>query len=141
MSSGNGSVSIGSERRGVFLGYLSLFGSVSTLLCCALPSLLVLFGLGASVASALSFMPWLVSLSRHKIVVFGIAGSLIALSLVNSYLIAPRYRADACDPADPSCGRASRLSAIVLWVSASLYAIGFLTAFVLGPVIGWIDRS
>src|SRR5713226_4111981 len=31
-----------------FLSYLSLFSSVGTLLCCALPSLLVLAGLGAT---------------------------------------------------------------------------------------------
>ena len=31
--------------RGVALSYLSLFTSLGTLLCCALPSLLVLFGL------------------------------------------------------------------------------------------------
>lgn len=127
-------------RRGTFLGYLSLFGSVSTLLCCALPSLLVLFGLGASVASALSFMPWLVSVSRHKMIVFGVSGGLILLSFLNFYWIAPRFRGQACDPGDPSCGRASRFSAIVLWASAAIYAIGFLTAFVLGPLIGWMDR-
>lgn len=33
------------------LTYFSLFTSLSTLLCCALPSLLVLVGLGATVAS------------------------------------------------------------------------------------------
>jgi len=39
------------------LSYLSLFTSLGTLLCCALPSLLVLFGLGATVASVLSGSP------------------------------------------------------------------------------------
>lgn len=33
-------------------GYLSLFASVGTLVCCALPAMLVLVGLGATVASA-----------------------------------------------------------------------------------------
>jgi len=41
-------------RRSAVLSYFSLFTSLSTLLCCALPSLLVLFGLGASVASTFS---------------------------------------------------------------------------------------
>ena len=54
------------SKRSALLSYFSLFTSVGTLLCCALPSLLVLFGLGASVASMLSFLPWLVTLSRHK---------------------------------------------------------------------------
>ena len=39
------------------LSYLSLFTSLGTLLCCALPSLLVLFGLGTTVASVLSVSP------------------------------------------------------------------------------------
>ena len=67
------------RRRSALLSYFSLFTSLSTLLCCALPSLLVLFGLGASVASALSFMPWLVTLSRHKQWTFSVSGVLIEL--------------------------------------------------------------
>lgn len=47
-------------------GYLALFSSVGTLVCCALPALLVLSGFGATVASLLSAAPWLVTLSRHK---------------------------------------------------------------------------
>ncbi len=46
-------------KRSALLSYFSLFTSFGTLLCCALPSLLVLFGLGASVVSMLSFLPWL----------------------------------------------------------------------------------
>ena len=41
-----------------------------------LPSILVLLGLGTTVASLLSAAPWLVSLSRHKIWTFSIAGTL-----------------------------------------------------------------
>lgn len=39
-------------------GFLSLFTSFGTLIYCALPSLLVLVGLGATVASFLSAAPW-----------------------------------------------------------------------------------
>ncbi len=67
---------VSNKNRSWVFSYLSLFTSLSTLLCCALPSLLVLFGLGASVASFLSFAPWLVSLSRHKSWVFTISGAL-----------------------------------------------------------------
>src|SRR5260370_36795854 len=56
------------------LSFLSLFTSLGTLLCCALPSRLVLLGLGATVASFLSSAPWLVSLSRHKLWVFALPG-------------------------------------------------------------------
>jgi len=55
-----------SGSREWLLAYLSLFTSMGTLLCCALPSLLVLVGLGATVASVLSAAPWLVTLSGHK---------------------------------------------------------------------------
>ena len=83
------------------LGSLFSNHSVSTLLCCALPSLLVLFGLGASVASLLTFMPWLVTLSRNKAWTFSISGALIALSLFDTYYIAPRLKVgDACDADD-----------------------------------------
>jgi hypothetical protein len=49
-------------RRAALLNYFSLFGSFSTLICCALPSVLVLLGMGTAVASLLSAAPWLVSL-------------------------------------------------------------------------------
>src|SRR4051812_49538424 len=78
------------RRTNGVLSYLSLFTSVSTLLCCALPSLLVLLGLGATVASFLSAVPWLVTLSHHKQWVFCVSGFLIAVSFVHTYVITPR---------------------------------------------------
>src|SRR5437588_6759610 len=72
------------------LSYLSLFTSLGTLLCCALPSLLVLLGLGATVASFLSAVPWLVTLSHHKNWVFLIAGTLIGGNVLYTYVFAPR---------------------------------------------------
>lgn len=123
------------------LTYFSLFTSVGTLLCCALPSLLVLFGLGASVASLLSFMPWLVALSRHKPWTFSISGVLIALSFVNMYYVAPRFRAQQCAPDNPTaCEDASTLSRVLLWVSAGVYAVGFFVAYVLGPILSRLDN-
>jgi uncharacterized BrkB/YihY/UPF0761 family membrane protein len=85
-------------RRSAVLSYFSLFTSVGTLLCCALPSLLVLLGLGASVASMLAFTPWLVVLSHHKAWTFSISGTLIGLSFLNSYYLVPRLKGRApCD--------------------------------------------
>ena len=130
-----------SKSSSVILSYFSLFSSVGTLLCCALPSLLVLAGLGASVASTLSAWPWLVALSRHKPWVFGISGTLIAASFLNMYLVAPRFRSQACPPDTPdACSTASRFSKIVIWVSALLYLAGFFVAFLLGPILTKIDQ-
>src|SRR3984893_7340859 len=92
------------QPRGGALSYLSLFTSLGTLLCCALPSLLVLLGLGATVASTLAEAPWLVAMSHHKHWVFVVAGCLIAGNLVYVYRVAPRLQArnGSCDPAQPS---------------------------------------
>lgn len=122
------------------LGYFSLFTSLGTLLCCALPSLLVLAGLGASVASTLSSLPWLVSLSRHKQWTFAVSGSLIALSFLNMYYVSPRLQARSCPPDDPSaCEAAGKYSKILLWVSAAIYIVGFFSAYLLGPILTKLD--
>jgi mercuric ion transport protein len=128
-------------RSGAF-SYLSLFTSFSTLLCCALPSLFVLFGLGATVASVLSTAPWLAYLSHHKNWVFTIAGLLISGNFLYVYRIAPelRRRRGACDPDDPAaCQAASRFSRAVLWTSGILYLIGCFSAYALGPLLMRFD--
>jgi mercuric ion transport protein len=122
------------------LGYLGLFSSVGTLVCCALPSLLVLLGLGATVASVLASAPWLVALSRYKAWIFAASGLLIAANLYYVYRLAPRLlaRSGACATDDPTCARASRMSRALLWVSALLLALGFSVAYLLPAVLGWL---
>ena len=124
------------------LSYLSLFTSLSTLLCCALPSLLVLIGLGATVASVVSEIPGLVAFSHHKNWVFAIAGVLIGGNFLYVYIVAPKLqaRSGACDPDDPqACQTASRVSRIILWCSGVLYLIGFFSAYLLGPLLVRFD--
>ena len=129
-------------KRAALLNYFSLFSSFSTLICCALPSVLVLLGMGTAVASLLSAAPWLVSLSRHKVWTFSIAGTLIACSFVMTYVIAPRLRdGEACDANDPAtCGEVSKLSRVLLWGSALIYSGGFFVAYLLGPILERMDR-
>ena len=130
------------RTRGGALSFLSLFTSLGTLLCCALPSLLVLFGLGATVATVLAEVPWLVALSHHKHWVFIVAGLLITGNVVYVYAIAPKLqiRSGACDPNDPAvCQTASRFNRIVLWCSAGLYLVGCFTAYILGPLLVRFD--
>src|SRR3954454_1102120 len=126
------------RRTSGVLSYLSLFTSFGTLLCCALPSLLVLLGLGATVASFLAAAPWLVTLSRHKMWVFVVAGLLIGGNLLYVYVLAPRLQVNgAACPADApeACVAASRFSRIVLWTSATIYGAGVFSAYVLGPLL------
>ena len=114
----------------------ALAASVSTLLCCVVPSLLVFLGLGATVASLVSSMPWLVTLSRHKAWVFTAAGVLIAACWLYLHRLAPRLALEgaACPPhVVRFARRAWRLSAV-------LYAVGFLVAYGLGPMLEALDR-
>lgn len=129
------------QREHGILGYLALFTSLGTLLCCALPSLLVLLGLGATVASVLASAPWLVTLSRHKAWVFATSGLLVAGNFYYVYRVAPRLLARrlACDVDDPRCRRAMRTSRVVLWISGGLLVIGFAVAYVLPLVLGSLD--
>jgi mercuric ion transport protein len=129
-------------KRATLLNYFSLFSSFSTLICCALPSVLVLLGMGTTVASLLSAAPWLVNLSRHKIWTFSIAGVLIAMSFVMTYLIAPRLRqGEACDADDPTtCGEVSKVSRVILWGSAIIWSCGFFVAYLLGPILSEMNQ-
>jgi hypothetical protein len=89
----------------------------------------------------LSFLPWLVTLSRHKPWTFAISGLLIGLGFVNIYYIAPRLKVNrACTPEDSTCDDASRVSKILLWASSAIYTVGFFVAHVLGPILSRLDQ-
>lgn len=141
-ASGNGHVALQqqrlSTRENSLLSYFALFTSFGTLLCCALPSLLVLLGLGATLASFLSAVPWLVTLSRHREWVFIISGALIAGDFAYIYWLSPRLKAQgqACsiEGGPTACDTATRLSHIALWVAAVIYCIGFFASYLLAPI-------
>jgi hypothetical protein len=111
---------------------LTLFGSLGTLLCCALPAMLISLGAGAVVASLVTTLPQLVWLSEHKILLFVFAGTMLLVSAITTYL--NRHMPCPVDPAQAkSCRRIRRWSAGVFSVSAVLYAVGFYFAFVASP--------
>ncbi len=124
------------------LGYLALFSSVGTLVCCALPALLVLLGFGATVASLLSAAPWLVTLSQYKAWVFALAGILTASGFYYAYRIVPRLLvargACAADDAE-ACRKATRGSRMLLWLSTGLLVIGFSVAYLLPLALERLD--
>jgi len=108
---------------------LSLFTSLGTLVCCALPALLVTLGLGAALAGIVSDIPGLIWLSEHKPLVFGVAGILLALASFMQW----RARHMPC-PADPleakACKRMRSVSLGILAFSIVIYTIGFFFAFI-----------
>jgi hypothetical protein len=115
--------------RNSVLQTVTIFSSLGTLLCCALPALLVSAGAGAVVATVVSAVPQLVWISEHKIILFIFAGFMLLLSGISSY----RSRSVPC-PTDPaqmkSCLRLRRLSAAILYLSSLIYGIGFFFAFI-----------
>ena len=124
------------------LGYLGLFSSVSTLLCCGLPSLFVLLGFGATVGSLLSALPWLVTLSRHKAWIFGATALLIAANFYYVYRVVPRLlvQRGTCPADDPdACARATRFSRVLLWWSTVVMALGGSVAYILPMVLERLD--
>ena len=62
------------------LSWLALVTSAGTLICCALPIVLVTLGLGATVAALTSSFPILVKLSMHKAWIFAISGALVLVA-------------------------------------------------------------
>ena len=89
-------------------------------------------------ASFLSAMPWLVTLSRHKNWVFLVSGLLIGGNFLYVYAISPRLRAqsDACAVDTPeACNVASGVSRMMLWISGCIYCIGVFSAYMLGPLL------
>ena len=125
-----------------FVSILSLFTSFSTLLCCALPSLLVTLSLGAVMAGLVTSLPFLVTLSNYKELVFGIAAALIGL---NFFLVYRKRKEEvACelpeDGKEAACDTASRWSRIILWISVGILLIGFFMAYLALPLMKYLDN-
>ncbi|MEP3653835.1 MAG: hypothetical protein ABJO36_02975 [Litorimonas sp.] len=108
--------------------FFSLFTSTGTLICCALPALLVSIGAGAVMAGIIETVPQITWLGRHKVWVFAFAALMISLSGAMQW----RAKSMPC-PADPAkaraCNRARRVSWTVWWVSVFAFLIGGFFAF------------
>lgn len=120
-------------EKGRMASVLSLLASGGTLVCCALPALLVAIGAGAALSTLISAAPQLVLLSEYKEAVFLGAG----VMLVFTGFMQWRARSLPC-PADPAlaqtCIRLRRLSLRVYGLSLVIYVAGAFFAF-LAPLI------
>lgn len=117
-------------RQSALSAWLSLLASSGTLVCCALPALLVMLGAGAALSGLMAAVPQIVWLSEHKGWVFGTASVL----MLAGGLLQWRNRTAPC-PLDPqlraACLRTRRWSLAVYGVSLLLLATGAAFAFVL----------
>jgi len=127
--SGETSQTVDDLRPALGASFVSLLASGSTLVCCALPALLVALGAGATLVTLTRHVPQLIWLSEHKAMVFGFAALALTLAGVWQW----RARSLPC-PADPraarACAQARRVSSAVYAVSVLLFLIGGFFAFV-----------
>jgi len=108
---------------------ISLFTASGTLVCCALPALFVTLGAGAVLAGLVSEAPWLVSLSKHKEIIF--IGA--ALALVIAGVVQYRARFMPC-PIDKdqaiACEKMRKISLYVYIFAVIIFCIGFFFSFI-----------
>ena len=120
--------------KNITLPLISLFSSFGTLICCALPALLVSLGAGAVLAGLITNLPQLLYLSKYKIYVFGIAGVLI---IASGYMLWINRNAPC--PIDPIeaklCNKLRKLSKYIYIFSLIIFLIGTIFAFILPKLI------
>lgn len=104
------------------INFFSLFTSTSTLICCALPAVFVLLGAGASFASLLTFFPFLISISKYKVIISIFAFIMI---LIAGYL---NFKAqNLICPADKElgelCTKTRKKSLIIYSISVIIFLV------------------
>jgi hypothetical protein len=119
------------------LSWLTLFAASGTLICCALPIVLVVLGLGTAVAALTSSFPVLITIAQHKTWVFTASGVLLLLSGWFT------YRPGRTCPADPElahvCATAQDWNRKIYWSAVTLWSVGFFAAYLALPLRIWLD--
>ena len=112
-----------------FSSLLTLFASSSTLICCAVPALLVSLGAGAALASLVAVFPQIVWVSENKEIIFLISTFLMVIGGIVQW----RNRYAPC-PVDPklrqACLRTRKVSLGIYLISLILLIIGGWFAFI-----------
>lgn len=117
------------SRASLWSSVLSLFASSSTLVCCALPALLVAVGAGAALSSLVAVFPQVVWLSEHKAGLFVFAG--LALATSGAWQWHNRHAPCPTDPAlRRACLQTRRTAMRLCGFSVAVYALGGWFAFI-----------
>jgi len=116
-------------KTSFFSSLVTLFASSSTLVCCAIPALLVSLGAGAALASLVAVFPQIVWVSENKEIIFLISTVLMAIGGIVQW----RNRYAPC-PIDPklrqACLRTRKVSLSIYLISLVLLMIGGWFAFI-----------
>lgn len=114
------------------LKWLTLFLSTGTLLCCALPILLVSLGFGSLVAGLFYHSETLTFVAEHKYYTLGLS---FLFLLFLAWLI---YRPNQSCPVDPELSKACHSSKdynkIIFWLSMFIWLTGFFFSVLLLPL-------
>ncbi|BEI42543.1 MULTISPECIES: hypothetical protein [unclassified Polynucleobacter] len=117
------------SKSGFISSVITLLASSSTLICCAIPALLVSLGAGAALASLVAVFPQIVWISEHKEVIFAISTFLMVLGGILQW----RNRNAPC-PIDPAlrdtCLKTRKNSLRIYWFSLVLLLVGAWFAFI-----------
>lgn len=114
-------------------GWLVLFASVPTLVCCALPIAFVTLGFGASWAALYSAVPLIGFVAGNKIWFFVISALILALA---AYV---QFRPGRSCPTDPElaalCASADRWNKRLIFAALAVWLIGFASAYLSLPLM------
>lgn len=119
------------------VGFLGLFGSTATLLCCALPALVAAIAGGSAVVSIVGSLPWLVPLSQNKGWLFLGSGALITMNGVLT--LRPKGRVACSVTGGKGCEAAGTFQKAMFWLSIILLALGLFFSYGFVPVLRWFD--
>ncbi len=115
--------------------WIVLLTSSTTLVCCALPILLVSLGLGSVSASLFANFPILITLDQYKAWIFTGSGAVL---LLTGWLL---FRSGRACPIDPElaelCERAYRWNSLFYWASVVIWVLGFAAAYLALPIYLW----
>ena len=115
------------------IAFITLFSSSSTLVCCALPALMVAIGAGSTLAAMITYIPALIWLSVYKIPIFIFAGIMLTVSGIMQY-----YNKNQACPIDSSqnqaCSTSKKISKYVYILSLTIYLISGFMIFI-APIL------
>ncbi len=123
----------GQTVKRTVIGFLALFTSSGTLLCCALPATVAAVAGGAAVASFVSTFPWLIPLSANKGWIFLASGLMILFSGI--LVFRPEGRVACSITGGEGCAVAGRFTKVTFWISSGIYSVGVFFAYAIVPLL------
>ena len=112
------------------VGIISLLASSTTLICCALPALLVTLGAGATLASLTNIFPQLIVISHYKVSIS--IGTLLILFIAGIFI--KKAESLPC-PVDPMlrdiCLKTRKRSKVMFYTSVIIFLLASFFTYLL----------